>query len=347
MITKPSYPFLLILLMASCLLGGCGLQEKNDEEAYSANLFAMGTYMNLTAYGAGAEAALQEAAESIQQLDSLWSVTDEESEIYQVNHSEGQPVMVSEITADLIAFALEIAQQTDGALDPTIYPLIHAWGFINQDYHLPAQQEIQNLLQFTGYEKVRLDGDTITVPENFQLDLGAVGKGYTGDLISDLLKERGITSALLDIGGNIQMIGSKLNGSAWRLGMKNPLGEGNYGILEVSDCAVVTSGGYERYFTGEEGNVYWHILDPDTGQPADSGLLSVTIVAKEGILCDALSTAIFVMGLAEGSQYWRTHGGFDMLLMTKDGEIYLTEGIQKNFTLTENFLGKEIHVITS
>lgn len=184
------------------------------------------------------------------------------------------------------------------------------------------------------------------MPDGMQLDLGAVGKGYTGDIIAELLKEQGVTSALLDIGGNVQMVGRKPDGSRWRLGIQNPFGEGSLGVLESEDGAVVTAGNYERYFTGEDGKQYGHIIDPSTGYPAESGLASVSIIATEGKLCDALSTAIYVMGLEEATKYWQENGGFEMLLVTDENEIYLTEGIKDDFTLNENFSDMDIYVIT-
>lgn len=252
---------------------------------------------------------------------------------------------ISPETEELLRFTLEIAEQTGGALDPTIYPLVDAWGFVSGEYHVPAEQELMELLEYTGYEKVSLQENAVSLPAGTEIDLGAVGKGYTGQELSSLLRNQGITSALLDIGGNIQMIGRRPDGTKWRLGIKNPFGEGSFGILETEDCAVVTSGGYERYFTHEDGKTYWHILDPATGRPADSGLASVTIIAEDGSLCDALSTAIFVMGLEEGTAYWRTRDDFEMLLMTQDGEIYLTDGIHNDFTLEDSFSDREIHVI--
>lgn len=178
-----------------------------------------------------------------------------------------------------------------------------------------------------------------------QLDLGAVGKGYTGDIIAGLLKEQGVASALLDIGGNIQMAGTKPDGSRWRLGIQNPFGEGSLGVLECGDGAVVTSGNYERYFIGGDGKQYGYIMDPATGYPAESGLASVSIIAKEGRLCDALSTAIYVMGLDKATGYWKENSGFEMLLVTDENEIYLTEGIRNNFTPHDNFRDSEIHII--
>lgn len=332
-------------LLTVLLLSGCGTQGKMEEE-HTAAIFAMGTYITLTAYGESAETALALSADRIKELESLWSVTDENSDIYKVNQGGGVPTEVNEETAEILQFALDMANQTNGALDPTISPVITAWGFISGEYHIPTEEELADLLQNVDYEKVLLEETYVTLPDGMQLDLGAVGKGYTGDIIAELLKEQGVTSALLNIGGNIQMLGRKPDGSRWRLGIQNPFGEGSLGVLESEDGAVVTSGNYERYFIGEDGKQYGHIVDPSTGYPAESGLASVSIIAKEGRLCDALSTAIYVMGLDEATKYWQENGGFDMLLITDKNEVYLTEGIKDNFTLNGYFSDIEIYVIT-
>ena len=325
----------LTALLLAGILTGCSAPAEEMQQPVERSLFAMNTYMTFTAYGEDAQAALQEAEECIQQVEGLWSVTDEDSEIYQANHSGGQPVTVSEETAEIISFALEMAQRTGGALDPTIYPVLTAWGFTTDSKQVPSQQQIAQLLEQVGYDRIRLNGTELTVPDGMELDLGAVGKGYTADLVTEILRRHGVTSALISLGGNIQAIGSRPDGSDWRLGIRAPWESGNLGVLTVSDAAVVTSGGYENYFDDEQGNIYWHILDPSTGYPADNGLQSVTIVGREGKMCDALSTALFVMGAQSAEQYWRENGGFEMLLVTDSGEILITEGIAENFTLNE------------
>lgn len=325
----------LAALLLAGILTGCSAPAEEMQQPVERSLFAMNTYMTFTAYGEDAQAALQEAEECIQQVEGLWSVTDEDSEIYQANHSGGQPVTVSEETAEIISFALEMAQRTGGALDPTIYPVLTAWGFTTDSKQVPSQQQIAQLLEQVGYDRIRLNGTELTVPDGMELDLGAVGKGYTADLVTEILRRHGVTSALISLGGNIQAIGSRPDGSDWRLGIRAPWESGNLGVLTVSDAAVVTSGGYENYFDDEQGNIYWHILDPSTGYPADNGLQSVTIVGREGKMCDALSTALFVMGAQSAEQYWRENGGFEMLLVTDSGEILITEGIAENFTLNE------------
>lgn len=165
------------------------------------------------------------------------------------------------------------------------------------------------------------------------LDLGTVGKGCAGDEAIRILRESGVSSASINLGGNVQTIGSKPNGSAWRIGLKEPTGEGNVGVLSVSDCAVVTSGNYEKYFITYDGTIYGHIMNPKTGYPADNDLLSVTIIAAEDKLCDALSTAMFVMGADSAEEYWRQNKDFDMILITENGEMRITEGIYDSFKI--------------
>lgn len=316
------------------MLTGCAREQ--ELSAQERSLFAMNTYMTFTAYGKNAAEALDVALERVEEAEALWFVTEQNSEIYQANHSGGQPVTVSDETAQLVSFALDMAEQTDGAVDPTIYPVLSAWGFTTQTKQVPEEGQIASLLQNVDYGRISLEGDRLTVPDGMQLDMGAVGKGYAGDLVIEVLKEYGVESALINLGGNVQAISSRPDGNDWRLGIRAPWEEGNLGVLRISDAAVVTSGGYENYFEDEEGNIYWHILDPSTGYPADGGLQAVTIIGEEGKLCDALSTALFVMGKDGAVEYWRANGGFDMLLVTEDGEIILTEGIDGQFTLNEN-----------
>lgn len=236
--------------------------------------------MTITASGENAEKALNQAAEKVSELEKKWSVTDENSEIYSINHSNGNSVSVSPETAKWLDFSLNISEITDGALDCTIYPVLTEWGFTTCDYKIPTDEKISDLLENTDYKKISLYGNNVTVPENIQIDLGAVGKGYTGDLIVDILQKNGIKSAVLDLGGNIQTIGTKPNGTDWKLGLRSPFDEGNFATLEISDRTVITSGGYERYFISDDGETHWHILDTKTGKPAHSSLISVKLSVK-------------------------------------------------------------------
>lgn len=305
----------------------------------------MDTYMTITAYGENAESALNKAEERVSELENLWSATKENSEIYAINHSNGQSVAVSPETAELFDFSLEISEMTDGALDCSIYPILTEWGFTTSDYTIPTEERISELLAYTDYRKINFNGEYVQIPENMQIDLGAVGKGYTGDLVVEILKENSIESALLDLGGNIQTIGTKPDGIDWKIGLRSPFDEGNFATLEVSDRAVITSGGYERYFVGDDGETYWHILDPKTGKPAHSGLISVTVIGDEGRLCDALSTSLFVMGLEKATELWRNRDDFEMILVTEDGKIYLTEALENQFSLNQMYGNLQTEVI--
>lgn len=230
-------------------------------------------------------------------------------------------------------------------MDISLYPVLLEWGFTTGEYKIPDEETLQNLLIRTGYEKVKLDGNYINLEDEMQIDLGAVGKGFTGDLLAEKIKENSVKSALINLGGNVQTIGTKPDGSDWKVGITSPYGEGNFAVLEISDKAIVTSGGYERYFIGEDGRQYHHILNPETGKPAESGLISVSVIASEGRLCDALSTSLFVMGLEKAENLWKSKNDFDMILVTENGEIYITEGIEDNFSLNTMYSNLEVSVI--
>ena len=202
--------FPCILMASIFFLTACVKQSaKPVSESQNKSFFAMDTYMSITAYGKNAEAALNKAEESVSELENLWSVTNENSEIYAINHSNGESISVSPETAELIDFSLEISKMTDGALDCSIYPILTEWGFTTSDYKIPIEEKISVLLEYTDYRKINFNGEIVQIPKHMQIDLGAVGKGYTGDLIIDILQENGIESALLDLGGNIQTIGTK------------------------------------------------------------------------------------------------------------------------------------------
>lgn len=335
---------LAALLPLSC--AACGSQENPapNSEA-SAGLFAMDTYLNLTAYGENAEAALEQAQNRIRGLESLWSVTDERSEIYAANHSGGTAVSVSGDTANLVRYALDMARQTNGSLEPTLYPVLTAWGFTTDSFQIPAREELDRLLERVDYARVSLQGTVLTVPDGMQLDLGAVGKGCAADETAAVLRESGVTSALLDFGGNILTIGTKPDGSPWRVGVRDPDSEGNLGVLELNSQGVSVSGGYEKYFIGEDGERYWHILDPATGEPARSGLVQTAVVSDESKRCDALSTALFVMGLDKAVQYWREHRDFEMILLAEDRTVYVTEGLSDAFSMGAGQEDRELQVI--
>lgn len=293
--------------------------------------FSMDTYMEITAYGSKGETAIASCKDEICRLESLLSVTVPDSDIGRLNSSGTADV--SPDTAEIIKYAKQIGEETGGVLDITIYPVLKEWGFTTGDYRIPDEDTLNTLLQKVDFTQIQIEDNTVAVPSGVQLDLGSLAKGCASDKAAEILKQSGIESALINLGGNIMTIGSNPNGSPWRIGIRNPFSiDENVGVLEVADKAVVTSGSYERFFTAEDGQVYHHILDPATGAPARSGLVSATVVGGSGMTCDALSTALFVMGKDRALEYYREKGGFDMILVTESGEIFITEGIADSFT---------------
>lgn len=327
----------LLAAFALLLLAGCAPAQPLER-----TFFAMDTVMSVRLYQGGDESTLDQAEARVRELEALWSVTEEGSEIYALNH-DGAAELSPE-TADLLRTALGMCERTNGALDISIYPVLRTWGFTTGEYAVPDEDTLAALLSKVDHTQIRQDGTWASLPEGMEIDLGSVAKGCTGWWLAYLLKEEGVTSALLDLGGNIQAIGAKPDGSPWRVAIRDPGGDGNIGVVEVADQAVITSGGYERYFE-EDGVRYWHILDPETGKPAHSGLVSVTVVGgtsaawgDAGAVCDGLSTALFVMGREEAVGFWRGHReewGFELILVEEDGSVTVTAGLEEHFTLSQ------------
>lgn len=325
------------ILCITTMLCGCA-----PEKEHTQSFFAMNTYMSVTAYGDNAQPAVQQVQSTVTQLDSLWSVTDENSELYALN-SNGSGTVSSE-TAELIRFCLNISEKTNGAFEPTIYPVLTSWGFTTDENRVPSDEEISNQLEKVGCENVLLfdknsdNGSEVTLSNGAMLDFGGIAKGAAADKAAEIMRENGVTSALINLGGSITVIGKNSDNSNWRIGVKDPFSDGNIGILEISDTSAVTSGAYERCFTASDGTVYGHIIDPASGRPVDNDLASVTIISENATLCDALSTALFVMGKEKALQFADANSkamGFDYILITKDKEMFISGGAAANFTLTD------------
>ena len=318
----------LVMIAGVCvctLIAAAGLyQNYSKNEKYQKQLFAMDTYMEFTAYGRGGQQAVEKAAKEVQRLDALLSAQNEESQVYALNQRGS--LEVSDDLAEIIQRGKEIFQETDGLFDDTIYPLMELWGFPTGEYHVPSGEEIENLLPDVDGGTVEISGNTVTLGEGQQIDLGGIAKGYTGEKLTEIFQGYGVSSAMVSLGGNIQAIGTKPDGSSWRVGICDPKGsQQDYaGVLQVQNEAVVTSGGYERYFE-EDGRTYIHIIDPRTGYPVENDLLSVTIVSPDGTLADGLSTALYIMGYDKAVQFWEQHQDeFDVILITADEQIHVS-----------------------
>lgn len=315
--------------MALILLASCGTQNQSDSsaQAVSRDVFAMDTYMSLKAYGDGADSALDEASERITELEGLLSATIPESDTATLNRQKN--AVVSDDTAVLISSALDYGAKTDGCLDVTVYPVLKEWGFTTGDYKIPEPETLSVLLENVNYRNISIEGNTATLPPDVEIDMGALAKGYTGDEVMEIMQNNGVESAIISLGGNVQALGAKPDGSPWKVAVRNPFSpDTDMCVIEIEDKAVITSGNYERFFTAEDGQRYWHIIDSADGYPADNGLVSVTIIGDSGLMCDALSTALFVMGTEKAVEYQKTNGGFEMILVTDDGRIMHTSGLE-------------------
>ena len=333
---------LLFCLSLTLLLSGCGNSDTSSSSSgssidkYSTQIFAMDTVMDISVY-AKDDAILTKASSLVTDLEKSLSTTDTNSEIYQLNQSKD--AILSDDTAYLLERTLEFCAKTNGALDLSIYPVVRAWGFTTDSFQVPSQSEIDSLLSNVDYTKISYSKDEkhVILPEGMEIDFGSVAKGYTADKLAHLLKDNDISSALLNLGGNVQAVGSKPDGTPWKIAVKSPDDRTDYlGVLSVSDSAVVTSGGYERFFEDDDGNIYWHIIDPSTGTPAKNGIISATAIGPEGLYCDALSTSLFIMGAEKAEAFWKTYKDFDMILVTDEDEVIITPGIKSTFELTPN-----------
>lgn len=334
---------ILVLVISMFLFSGC--TDKEEIPMATQEVFAMDTFMTLTGYGEMADEAVAAAVDEINRIDSLFSVGDENSEIAMLN--EKGSIHASEDTVYVLKEALSLYDTTDGALDISIYPLMKLWGFASGEYRVPTADEIQNCLNYVNASIIQLDDttDSLSIEDGQGIDFGAIAKGYTSDRIIDIFEKYNLVSGMVSLGGNVQCYSGKTDGTPWNCGIQDPdEPDSVLCVVSVKDKAVITSGGYERFFTDEETDTTWHhIIDPSTGYPADSGLSSATIICNRGILADGLSTSVFIMGLEQGIQYWQAHSDtFDMILVTKDREIYITEGISDSVSSDYSF-----HIIHS
>lgn len=321
---------LAIILVFS--LTGCG-----QTKPQSAEIFAMDTIMDFTVTEGDAESLLSDAQKEIYRLENLLSRTKEDSDVSRINLSGTQSVDVSPETVDLLQKAVDYSALTDDAFDVTIAPVMSAWGFTEEEQRVPSQTELDALLPLVDSSQMVLDNHTVTLGSGQLIDLGGIAKGYASDRMAALYQQYD-AAGFVSLGGNVWVSAAKPDGSPWSVAIQDPNNSTGYlGVLHLSDTYSVTSGGYQRNFT-QDGTTYHHIIDPQTGYPANNELVSVTIISSQsGTLCDALSTALFVMGEKKAAEFWRNGDCvFDMVLVTDDGRVLLTQGVADDFEPNED-----------
>lgn len=326
----------LCLLGAAVVLLGAALwlNLRAGGSGTTLTTYAMGSYIQQTVYGAGAEEAAQHASSAVTELENLISWRVEDSDIATLNQEAGGELQdINPQTWDILNTALQVCQASGGAFDITIAPISWLWDF-DENPRLPQAETIEALLPAVNYENVSLleDGTAALQTHSTALDLGAVGKGAACDAAVAAYEESGVNRAVVSVGGSVGVYGEKPGGQPWTIALRDPDTEGSLGTLSLASGFLSTSGSYEKQFT-EDGVTYHHLLDPDTGYPAESGLLSVTVWSGSGTLSDALSTACFVLGLEDSLPVLEQFDS-EAVFITEDHQIYVTEGLADAFSLT-------------
>ena len=328
---------LMIFLAAALVLSLAACGGGKEVPGETRTVYTMDTVMTLTAYGESSAAALDAAEETLLALDAK---LDRHSPSSLVSALDRDGRAEDAELAALTDAALHVGALSDGAFDPTVAPVMDAWDFTGDAPRVPSDEELSALLACVGLENITVEGSTITLQNGAQLDLGGIAKGYAGDRVRTVLAERGIESAVIDLGGDVGLLGKKPDGSDWRIAVKDPAEPSRFlGVLTAADTFVVTSGIYERGFE-ENGVRYHHILDPKTGRPAESGLVSVTVVCTDGAWADALSTACFVLGEEKSLALRETLAAekgsrIELIFVTDGGRVRYTDGLSGRFAPSE------------
>ena len=334
-----------MVLLQILFFVGCNNQPTEIKSATRDNL--LGTTITISIHDNipdnTFDTLITQCFDAISDIETRMSINRRDSEISLLNDNSGETFFVSDDIHDLIKKAVYFSAITDGAFDISIGSVMELWKTDGDFLTLPPSMDISEKLVNVGYEGIIFPGENlISLPAGMKLDLGAIAKGYALATVRDILVENGIQHAILDFGGDIFTIGRKPDGSNWRVAIKTPIIGDNslVCLVEVYDSCVMTSGGYERYFESD-GTIYHHILDPTTGYPAASGLLSVTIISSDPTGADALSTAAFVLGLEKGLQLINELEGFEAIFITQEKVIYVTEGLRDMVTVLNEGYNKK------
>lgn len=319
---------------------GC-TNNNDDSKPLSKTEYFMGTVVTVTLYDNKSEKIIDKAFEEVKKIEQLVSINMEGTELDEVNNNAGiKPVKVSDDTYNIIKKGLEYSSLTNGSFDITIGPIVKLWSIGLPEAKVPTLDEIKGALKYINYKDVEINDSEKTVflkKPGMIIDLGGIAKGYTADVIAQTLKDEGVEKAIIDLGGNVYALGEKAENTLWRIGIQNPdqtRGE-IVGSINVKDKSIVTSGIYER-FIEQDGVKYHHILSPETGYPYDNEIAGVTIISDKSIDGDALSTSVFSMGVAKGLEFVNSLPDIEAIFITKDHKVYLTEGSQEIFKLTND-----------
>lgn len=351
-----------VLVCPMLLFTGCGNITDADtsttgNQPISISSIKLNTAVQITIYDSQDKALLDDCLALCDKYELVFSRTNEKSELYKLNHRKDTsdkdtstdrqttpyPVSgtadtwhISEDLASLLSEGLDITRESDGAFDIAIAPLTSLWDFTAEDPKVPDDAAIQKALPLCSSEGVTIDGQDITLPsDDIQFDVGAIAKGYIADRLKDFLVKKGVNSAIINLGGNVLCIGSKPDGTPFKIGIQKPFADRNEteAVMDIAGKSVVSSGIYERCFK-QDGKLYHHILNPQTGYPYDNGLISVTIISDQSVDGDALSTTCFALGLEDGLKFAEKKG-VQAVFITEDYELHYTDGFQDEIRVTD------------
>lgn len=330
----------MVGLLITNLLVACTSENNSNQKASINTDYKMDTLVKIKMYSEQEEKIIDKVWQRLDELEQKMS-QEAGSEIDKINQAAGkEPVEVSRETYRVIKTGIKYAKLSEGALDPTIAPLVQLWGIGSDNPQVPSAAKINKKLTLVDYKGVKLYPDERKVfltKKGMKLDVGGIAKGYAADEVVELLKEKGVKSGYISLGGNVSVLGTKPDGSVWTVGIQDPhqpRGEVMAGI-ELTDKTVVTSGNYERYFK-EDGVRYHHILNPETGYPAQQGIISSTIIADNSIDADALSTAVYVLGVEKGLQLIENLSEVEAVVVTKDNKVYMTSNLKNQIDLLKD-----------
>lgn len=328
---------LTVLLLLVLILSSCQTKPETPSQPYLEKIdYGLGTVIGIKLYDKQDPAVMDLIMNRLHEIEERMSYTIEGSDVYRINHANGEPVQIHEDTMLVIKEAIRFNQLSGGTFDPTLGVLIYTWNIGSDLARVPSEQEIFDGLKTVGIEKIKIiSDDTIQVEAGTTIDLGAIAKGYAADEAARICTENGVHSAIIDLGGNVLVHGSK-NGQDFNIGIRNPFSGTNtpLGVLGIQDQTVVTSGDYERFFEFE-GKRYHHILDYRTGYPVENELASVSIIAEKSIEADGYSTSVYAMGLEDGKKFIESQENLEAIFVTKDKRVIISDGLKNIFKLTD------------
>lgn len=346
-----------LFCLASLLLAACQMGSNSEpageplaivKKPLTRSESLLHTAVQLSIYHDGQEEVMDEAIAYIKEMEALLSTNLEGSDVYRINQAAGQgAVVVDERTVDIIEQALEMSQLSGGKFDIAIGAISNLWKIGSDEARKPSEAEIAAALPLIHYDGIQLDRakQTVEIQQGMVLELGAISKGYIADKVAELFASKGITTAIINLGGNVVVMGtSPTHTDGWQVGVQDPdevRGE-TVGSVPVTNGSIVTSGIYERYLE-VDGTRYHHILDPATGYPVENEISGVTVFSDRSVQGDALSTTLFLLGIEKGLEFVHQLEGVEAVFIDKDRGVHLSQGLRDRFELTN----EEYHLVSN